>query len=732
MTATQPPARPPALPEIPGYRLDPPAGPGSGPLGPHGTVVDAVRRSDGAAVQVELLSLPTGSADRFREEAGALLELPRTPQLVAVLDLGVLTEDHGGSVTAYLVTERAVRSLADRLSTDGPLTDAAAVAAATDAALALVALHGAGVLHGGLTPAAVVELANGRFAVGGVALPVLEESHDGAARPPEVRRGGDWSVAGDLWALGSVLRELTGTRRLSGPLAGLLDDLLAPDPADRPRDAAEVVDRLRAVSVPDPLETAGPAAPVPTVAAGRPLGSNYLLVAPIGRGATGQVWRGTRRNDGTAVAVKVLRSELAEDPEVVTRFVAERTTLTGLASPYLVQVLDLVAESGTLAIVMALVDGADLRHSLAAGRLTTAEAFRVLAHVAEGMAAVHAAGVVHRDVKPENVLVGRDGEGQVHAWLTDFGVAGAVAPGPGRRLTRASRLVGTPEYVAPELAAGRPATGAADVYALGVLAYETLSGRRPFDAEHPAALLRAHLEDVPQRPAGMAEEVWGVVSPCLAKDPDDRPGAARAAAAFTALSARADDAVTLGALPATSGATPPPYLSPAVAGEPHPAALPTSDATRPADPAPAAPVEPGRRRWPWVAAIAVLAVLGIAAGAWVGRPDPAPAKPGPEASSFQGTVAVPVVVDSPRKGDVRLRFPGGAALPGVQSFFVVRDGTVAAQGLGPGDEDWTAADLDPGTQHCWAVFAVVESARPVPTPSTSVKPICQQADGRSQ
>jgi serine/threonine-protein kinase len=352
--------------------------------------------------------------------------------------------------------------------------------------------------------------------------------------------------------------------------------------------------------------------------------------------------------------------------------------------------------------------------------------------VALGLATVHAAGVVHRDLKPENVLVGHDRDGAVHAWLTDFGVAGAVSPAAGRRLTRASRLVGTPEYVAPELAAGRQATGAADVYALGVLAYETLSGRRPFDAEHPAALLRAHLEDVPQRPDGMTEEVWTLVAACLAKDPADRPDATRVAAAFTALAGTgSSDAGPLAALPAASGATPPPYLSPASDGESHPAALLTSDATRPAPPAPPPLPADRRRRWPWVAAVAALAVIGIAAGAWLGRPDSGPTRPPtPRASTFQGTVAVPVVVDSPRKGDIRLRFPGGSTVPGVQAFFVVRDGTVAAQGLAPTDQDWTAADLDARTQHCWAVFAVVESPRPVPSPAATVAPVCQQANGR--
>src|SRR5262249_1325619 len=147
------------------------------------------------------------------------------------------------------------------------------------------------------------------------------------------------------------------------------------------------------------------------------------LDEPIGRGATGHVWAGRRREDGSPVAVKLLRAELATDPGVVNRFLRERLVLTGLRHKHLVRVHDLVAEGDVLGIVMDLVDGEDLRHFLARGPLPEATAATLLAQVAAALAAVHAAGLVHRDIKPENVLVAAGPT----ALLSDFGIARAVA-----------------------------------------------------------------------------------------------------------------------------------------------------------------------------------------------------------------------------------------------------------------------------------------------------------------
>ena len=276
----------------------------------------------------------------------------------------------------------------------------------------------------------------------------------------------------------------------------------------------------------------------PTTAArpirGTPLGSRYLVEHPIGEGSTGRVWRGSRRDDGSAVAIKILHAEYLPDPTMVARFRREGVAVRQLRHPHLVPVDDLVVERDTVAIVMELVNGDDLRSIMQRGRLETRRAVGLLAQVASALAHVHAAGVLHRDVKPENILVTRRA-GQPWAQLSDFGLAWVASD---RQLTRSTQLLGTPAYLAPELLAGRRYDPAVDVYALGVTAYELLTGRRPFDGEHPLAVMRAHLDDEAPRPPGMATDLWHLVRSCLAKRPEDRPTAGQLAQELESLARR--------------------------------------------------------------------------------------------------------------------------------------------------------------------------------------------------
>ncbi|WP_170223117.1 serine/threonine-protein kinase [Nonomuraea turkmeniaca] len=235
--------------------------------------------------------------------------------------------------------------------------------------------------------------------------------------------------------------------------------------------------------------------------------TGYVKEEALGQGANGQVWRGRRVSDDRPVAIKVLREEYAADPAAVARFLREGIALRSIDHPHLVPVYDLVAEGTMLAIVMELVPGENLRAAIARGVVDPGKAVTLLGHVAQALAAVHAAGIVHRDVKPENVMVTWRG-GEPWARLTDFGVAHVA---DGQALTRQSTFVGTSAYLAPELAQGRSPTSAADVYALGVMAYELLAGRRPFTHDNPMALLRAHLEDQPVRPAAISDDLWRVI-----------------------------------------------------------------------------------------------------------------------------------------------------------------------------------------------------------------------------
>ena len=260
------------------------------------------------------------------------------------------------------------------------------------------------------------------------------------------------------------------------------------------------------------------------------LGSRYVLQEALGRGAMGQVFAGSIRPTGEPVAIKVLRPELVSDPEVVARFVQERTILMSVADPYVVRVIDLVVEGDTLAIVMELVRGSDLRRQLRArGTVPPAEALHLTGQLLRGAAAVHAAGIVHRDIKPENVLVDTS-SGRPRLKLTDFGVARLSY---GASLTKLSGLIGTPEYMAPELAEHSRATPAADVYSAGIVLYEMLCGRTPFAGGHPVAVLRRQSDQAPPVIPGVPAELWDRIAWMLAKDPGSRPSSA--AEAYAAL-----------------------------------------------------------------------------------------------------------------------------------------------------------------------------------------------------
>ncbi|MGY0067673.1 serine/threonine-protein kinase [Streptomyces sp. QTS137] len=265
----------------------------------------------------------------------------------------------------------------------------------------------------------------------------------------------------------------------------------------------------------------------------RPVGSKYLLEEPIGRGATGTVWRARQRETagveaavpgqpGETVAIKVLKEELANDADVVMRFLRERSVLLRLTHPNIVRVRDLVVEGDLLALVMDLVEGPDLHRYLREnGPFTPAAAALMTAQIADALAASHADGVVHRDLKPANVLL-RQGGGELHPMLTDFGIA-RLADSPG--LTRTHEFVGTPAYIAPESAEGRPQTSAVDIYGAGILLYELVTGRPPFSGGSALEVLHQHLSAEPRRPSTVPDPLWTVMERCLSKNPERRPSA---------------------------------------------------------------------------------------------------------------------------------------------------------------------------------------------------------------
>jgi hypothetical protein len=257
----------------------------------------------------------------------------------------------------------------------------------------------------------------------------------------------------------------------------------------------------------------------------RALGSRYVLERQLGSGAMGTVWAAVDQRTGDQVAAKLLRPEFARDPEILTRFVQERSILLDLVHPNVVRVRDLVVEGEDLAIVMDLVQGADLRVRLrAAGTLAPGEAARITADVLEALAAAHSGGVLHRDVKPDNVLLTAEEPPGVR--LGDFSIARLAQ----ETTVRMTGVLGTPDYMAPEIFTAETVSAASDVYATGVLLYELLAGRAPFAGGGTGyAVANRHVTAEPPPVVGLPRELDAVLHAMLAKDPARRPTAQDAA-----------------------------------------------------------------------------------------------------------------------------------------------------------------------------------------------------------
>ena len=247
----------------------------------------------------------------------------------------------------------------------------------------------------------------------------------------------------------------------------------------------------------------------------------YRLVAAVGEGAVGTVYRAIREPDGDVVAVKVMKPELQGEEVYRVRFRHEARAATSIQHPHLVPVVDAGEEGGRPYIVSSYVAGDTLAECLRRDRfLDVPEVLRLVSEVGAGLDALHAAGLIHRDVKPANIMVDENGA----AALTDFG----LAKGPAYTvLTRTGRVVGTPHYLAPELIEGSAATPASDVYALGCVAYECVAGSAPFAHLHGFEVPFGHLEEMPRNPeegrSDLPPGFGAAVLEALAKDPQCRP-----------------------------------------------------------------------------------------------------------------------------------------------------------------------------------------------------------------
>ncbi|MDE9365570.1 protein kinase [Luteipulveratus sp. YIM 133132] len=297
----------------------------------------------------------------------------------------------------------------------------------------------------------------------------------------------------------------------------------------------------------------------------------YRLLGLLGRGGMGEVYRAHDTEKDRVVAVKLLPPHLAQDPEYQARFRREAHAAARVQSPYIVPIHTFGAIDDVLFIEMAYVDGQDLGTLVRTrGPLHPAYAVAVVSQIAAALDAAHASGLVHRDVKPGNILLTGD-----HAYLSDFGIASTDND---TRMTGAGLALGSVAYMAPErFDTTRPVTGSVDVYALGCVLYESLTGRPPFSTASQPALIRSHLHSPPPSVSGARPDLPPaldrVLGTCLAKQPEAR---------FPTARAFADAART---------------------------ALRGASAPRPAPPSSAAPGAPRRRRWVPVAAAAAVALV---------------------------------------------------------------------------------------------------------------------------
>jgi serine/threonine protein kinase len=433
------------------------------------------------------------------------------------------------------------------------------------------------------------------------------------------------------------------------------------------------------------------------------IGGRYQIVALIGSGGMGRVYQAVDTETGRAVAAKVLMAGSEVELDMLLRFQQEGAVLATLQHPNIVEVLGTFLEGGMSSIVMELLEGGTLRDLMRSQRLDLERSKNVLIQVASALAYAHARGVIHRDIKPDNImLVGND-----HVKVTDFGVARIMREG-GTLATKTGLAIGTPLYMAPEQVEGSRVDGRADIYSLGAVMYQMATGRPPFEGDDPLTVAFKQVHRSPDPPSTISEDVpsdWeAVILKALAKNPADRFQTATAMEeAITALST--DPSTAPRARAPVSAVEPPPHVDAAATGFPSDTAANTSATREPPDsgvpagttsvvegqPAGATsvvarPARAGRNLLPWILGGAVLLLL-IAAGVALALSRSSSKKaasptPLPTSTHSNGAVRTPLAIfGSSGSQTGQFRTPAAVAVDQQGNLFVADTGNNRVQEL---------------------------------------------------
>ncbi|KIU02882.1 MULTISPECIES: protein kinase domain-containing protein [unclassified Frigoribacterium] len=488
-------------------------------------------------------------------------------------------------------------------------------------------------------------------------------------------------------------------------------------------------------------------------------GGRYQLSTRVAIGGMGEVWEATDLVIGRTVAIKILKDEYLGDPGFLERFRAEARHAALVNHEGIANVFDYGEEEGSAYLVMELVPGEAMSTVLERDRvLPTDKVLDIVAQTASALQAAHAAGLVHRDIKPGNLLVTPDGRVKI----TDFGIARIADQVP---LTATGQVMGTVQYLSPEQASGHPASPSTDIYSLGIVAYEALAGRRPFTGESQVAIAMAQInEQPPDLPSTVSEPVRRLVLSCIAKKPGERPATASALAQAARALRRGDVAAATVAVPAigAAAATPADAATQAfnaqdattqlfdpmatraqsaaggaaagyVAGSADPDALRDGD-DEPAD-------EKKRSPWFWpLIVLAVLAVIALVVGivfAVGNTDDPAPA-PTTSSSTPSPTRTTPTPTPTPTSVTVSsgdyVGLTEAAARASLEELGLQVDSADAGSSAPSPDQVGTVASIDPtgALEKGSSVTIYIYRAAPTPAqPSTPTATPGQIAAGQT-